>query len=170
MQNLGGRLVFMLMRAGILVREVVVVAVGGMVMGAVEAISFSEKWYLSVMEVKDLGVGFGLVGGDILDLGDGFVAVVVEREIDDLESEVGAVVRLVWNCLNGRLHFLWCLSHKSLGGKMLNNGGRPFGMVIRADFLKEFFFFDGGCLGKVTGSKKEVVVVEMVVGVVERVV
>ena len=36
--------------------------------------------------------------------------------------------------------------------------------------LKEFFIFDGGCLGKVTGSKKEVVVVKMVVGVVERLV
>ena len=35
MQNLGGRLVLMLMRTGILIGEVVVVAVGG--------ISFSEK-------------------------------------------------------------------------------------------------------------------------------
>ena len=34
----------------------------------------------------------------------------------------------------------------------------------------KFFFFDGGCLGKVTGFKKEVVVVEMVVHVFERVV
>ena len=109
-------------------------------------------------------------GGDVLDLGEGFVAVVVEMEVDDLELEVGAVVRLVWNCLNGRLYFLWCFSQKSLEGKMSNNGGRLFGMVIRADFLKEFFFFDGGCLRKVTGSKKEVVAVEMVVGVVERVV
>ena len=45
---------------------------------------------------------------------------------------------------------------------MPNVDGRPFGMVIRADFLMEFFFFDG-CLGKVIGSKVEVVVVEMVV-------
>ena len=43
-------------------------------------------------------------------------------------------------------------------------------MVMEADSLIEFFFFDGGCLEKVTGSKKEVVVVEMVVGIVERVV
>ena len=34
----------------------------------------------------------------------------------------------------------------------------------------EFLFFYSGCLGKVTGSKKEVVVVEMVERVVERVV
>ena len=53
---------------------------------------------------------------------------------------------------------------------MFNVGGNPFGMVIRADSLMEFFFFDGGCLGKVAGSKKEVVVVEMVVRAVERVV
>ena len=33
---------------------------------------------------------------------------------------------------------------------MPNVGGNPFGMVIRADPLMEFFFFDGGCLGKVT--------------------
>ena len=30
----------------------------------------------------------------------------------------------------------------------------------------EFFFFDGGCLGKVTGSKVEVVGVEVVLWVV----
>ena len=30
----------------------------------------------------------------------------------------------------------------------------------------EFFFFDGGCLGKVTGSKVEVVEVEVVLWVV----
>ena len=107
MPNLGGSLVFMLMRAGILVVEVMVVAVGVMVVIAVGAISFSEKWCLPVMEVKYLGVDFGLVGGDILDLGRGFVAVVVEMEVNDWESEVGAVVRLVWNCLNGRLYFLW---------------------------------------------------------------
>ena len=62
------------------------------------------------------------------------------------------------------------LSRTSLEGKMSNIGGRPFGMVLWADSLMEFFFFDGSCLGKVTGSKKEVVVVEMVVGVVERMV
>ena len=34
----------------------------------------------------------------------------------------------------------------------------------------EFFSFDGICLGNVTGSTKELLVVEMVVGKVERVV
>ena len=58
----------------------------------------------------------------------------------------------------------------SLEGKIFNVSGHPFGMVMQADSLIEFFFFDGGCLGKVTGSKKEVVVVEMVVGLVERVI
>ena len=38
-----------------------------------------------------------------------------------------------------------------LEGKMSNVGGRPFGMVMRADSLMECFFFDGRCLGKVTG-------------------
>ena len=46
-----------------------------------------------------------------------------------------------------------------------NVGGRFFCMVMWEDSLTEFFFFDGGCSGKVTGSKKEVVLVEMVVGV-----
>ena len=53
---------------------------------------------------------------------------------------------------------------------MSNVDGYPFGMVMQIDFLMEFFFYDGGCLGKVTGSEKAVVVVEMVVGVVKRVV
>ena len=128
-----------------------------MAVGAVGIISFSEKRFLSVTEVKFLGLGFRLVGGDILDLGGGFVTVVVEMEVDNLESGVRAVVRLVWNCLDGRLYFLWCLNQKSLEGKMSSDGGRLFGIVMRADFLKEFFFFDGFCLGKVTVSKKDVV-------------
>ena len=114
--------------------------------------------------------GFWADEGYVLELGEAFVAVVVEMEVDDLELEVGAVVRLVWNCLNGRLYFLWCLSQKSLEVQMSNNGGCSFAKVIQADFLKDLFFFDVGCLEKVTGSKKKVVVVEMVVGVVERVV
>ena len=57
-----------------------------------------------------LGVSFGVVGGDIFALGGGFLAVVMEMEVDDLESEGGVVVRLVWGCLNGKLSFLWRLS------------------------------------------------------------
>ena len=57
-----------------------------------------------------LGVSFGVAGGDIFALGGGFLAVVVEMGVDDLESEVGVVVRLVWGCLNGKLYFLWRLS------------------------------------------------------------
>ena len=53
---------------------------------------------------------------------------------------------------------------------MSNVGERPFGMVMQEDFLMKFFFYDGGCFWKVTGSKKEVVVVEMVVRVIKRVV
>ena len=77
MQNLGRRLVFMLMRAGILVGEVAVVAVG--------VIYFSEKRCLSATEVECLGVDFGLVRSDILVLSGGFVAVVLEMEVDDME-------------------------------------------------------------------------------------
>ena len=62
----------------------------------------------SVMEVECLGVGFGLVGGDIFDLGGDFVAVVLEME--DLDLEVGAIVRLLWDSLNGRMYFLKHLS------------------------------------------------------------
>ena len=106
MQNLGGRLVLMLMRADCLVGEVVVVVVGVMVVVVV------EKPCLSVTELECLGVGFGLVGDDIFDSGRGFVAMVVEMEVDDLELEleVGVVARLVWSCVNGRLYFLWRLS------------------------------------------------------------
>ena len=64
-QNLGGRLVLILMRAGILVGELVVVAVAVIVVVAVGMISISEQC-LSVTKVECLGVGFGLVGGDIL--------------------------------------------------------------------------------------------------------
>ena len=65
-RNLGGRLVLILMRAGILVGDLVVVAVGVMVVVAVGMISISEKQCLTVTEVECLGVGFGQVGGDIL--------------------------------------------------------------------------------------------------------
>ena len=53
---------------------------------------------------------------------------------------------------------------------MSNVGEHHFGMVMPTDFSMKFFFFYDGSLGKVAGSKMEVVVVEMVVGVVERVV
>ena len=50
------------------------------------------------------------MGGDICDFGGGFVVVVVEMELSDLELEVGDVVRIVWYCVNGELYFLWHLS------------------------------------------------------------
>ena len=52
MGNLGGRLVLMLMRIGILVDGVVVVAMGVMVVVALGVIYFSEERYLSVIEVE----------------------------------------------------------------------------------------------------------------------
>ena len=109
MRNLGGRLGWMFMEAGILVGEVVAVAMGVMVVMVVVAMrvmSSFEKCCLSVMEVKYLGIGFGLMEGNIFDLAGNFVAVVVEMEVDDLELEVEVVVRLAWSCLNGRLYFL----------------------------------------------------------------
>ena len=57
LQNLGGRLVLMLIRAGILVGGVVVVEVGVMVVAVMGVIPFSEKLCLSVMQVKFLGYG-----------------------------------------------------------------------------------------------------------------
>ena len=78
--------------------EAVVVAVGVMVVAAtVGVISFLEKRSLLVMkmEVEYLGVSFELVGGDILNLGGVFVAVVVEMKVEDFELEVEVVVRLV---------------------------------------------------------------------------
>ena len=158
----------MLMRAGILFGEVVVVAVEVMVVAAVGVMSFFKKRCLSLteVEVECLAMNFGLVGGDTFDLGGGFVAVVVEMEVDGLELEVGTVVRLVRGCLNGRLYFLWCLSRMSLQVKMPNVGGRRFGMVKWEDLFMELFFFDGGCLKNATGSKMEVVVVEEVEWVV----
>ena len=52
MQNLGARLVSMLLRAGILVGGLVVVVVGVMVVVAVGVVSFSEEWCLIVREVE----------------------------------------------------------------------------------------------------------------------
>ena len=51
---------------------------------------------------------------------------------------------------------------------MTNVGGSLFGMVMQANSLTEVFFSDGGCLGRVTGPRKEVVVVKMVVEMVWR--
>ena len=54
----------------------------------------------------------------------------------------------------------------SLEGKVSNVGGHPFVMVMREHLFVELFFFDGGCLGKVTDPKMEVVVVKVVAWVV----
>ena len=157
----------MLMRAGILVGGMVVVAVEVMVVVVVGVMSFSEERCFSVTEVKCVGVGCGLVGSDIFDFSGGFVAVVVEMVVGDLNLEIGAVVRTVRSCVNGELYFLWCLSQKSLEVKMSNVGGDPFVVVMREDSLIKFLLFDGSCLGEEIGSTKEVLVVEMVVGMVE---
>ena len=51
---------------------------------------------------------------------------------------------------------------------MSNVSGHPFGMVMQENSLMQVFIFDGGCLGRVTGPRKVVVVVEMVVRIVGR--
>ena len=52
--------------------------------------------------------------GDVSNSGGGFVAVVVVVVVETVEGgsklEVVAVVRNVWNCVNGELYFLWRLS------------------------------------------------------------
>ena len=64
-RNLGGGTVLMLMRAGILVGGVVVVAVGVMVKMEMRVVSFSEGRCLPMVEVQYVVVvGCGLVGGD----------------------------------------------------------------------------------------------------------
>ena len=77
MWNLGGSLVLMLMRAGILVGGVVVVVVGVMVMVEMGVVSFPKGRCLPVAERECVVVGCGLVAGDVLNFGEGFVAVVV---------------------------------------------------------------------------------------------
>ena len=56
MQNLGGRLVLILMRAGIFVGELVLVTVKVMLVVVVGLIFISEKRCLLVMKVECLGV------------------------------------------------------------------------------------------------------------------
>ena len=77
MWNLGGSLVLMLMRAGILVGGVVVVVVGVMVMVEMGVVSFPKGRGLPVAEREGVVVGCGLVAGGVLNFGEGFVAVVV---------------------------------------------------------------------------------------------
>ena len=40
--------------------------------------------------------------------------------------------------------------------------------MMRENSLMEVFYFDGGLLGRVTGPRREVVVIKMVVGMVGR--
>ena len=118
-------------------------------------------------EVECWRVCFSLVGCDIFDFGGSFVVLVVE--VNDLKLEVGDAVRIVWCPVNKELYCPWSLSRKSLEGNISNDGGHPFGMVMWASSLKEVFCSGGTCcLGQVTGPRKEVVVVKMVVGMVRR--
>ena len=52
MQNLGGEPVYMLMRVGILFGEVIVVAVGVMVVAAVGLMSFCEKVLCELRRIR----------------------------------------------------------------------------------------------------------------------
>ena len=112
MWSLGGRVVLMLMRAGILVGRVVVVVVGVMVMVHVVVVSFSGGRCMLLAEVECVVVvGCGLVGGNVLNFVGDFVAmvvvvvvvVVVETVVSGSKWEVVAVVRIVWSCVNGEL-------------------------------------------------------------------
>ena len=87
----------MLMGADVLVGEVVVETVGVMVMVEVGVVSFFEGRCLPLAEVECVVVGCGLVGGNVLNFGWGFVAVVVvvEMVVGDSKLEVVAVVRIV---------------------------------------------------------------------------
>ena len=98
----------MLMRADVLVGEVVVETVGVMVMVEVGVVSFFEGRCLPLAEVECVVVGCGLVGGNVLNFGWGFVAVVVvvEMVVGGSKLEVVAVVRIVWSCVNGELYSL----------------------------------------------------------------
>ena len=49
------------------------------------------------------------MGRHVFDFGGGFVVVVVE-EVNDLELEVGDVVRIVWCRVNEELYCLWRLN------------------------------------------------------------
>ena len=137
----------MLMRAGVLVGGVVLVAVGVMVMVEVVVVSFSEGRCLPVAEVECVVVDYVLVGGDALNFSGWFVAMVVETVVGDSKLEVVAVVRIAWSCVNGELHYLWCLSRKSLEGRWVSLrwvgvssvsvGGCLFSVVMRTDSLME---------------------------------
>ena len=111
----------MLMRAGILVGGVVVVVVEVMVMVEIGVVSFPEGRCLPVAEAECVVVGCGLVAGDALNFGEGFVAVVVvvvvEMVVGGSKLEVAAVVRIVCSWVNGELYSLWHLSRKSLEGR-----------------------------------------------------
>ena len=61
--------------------------------------SFSERTL--VAKVECVVVDCGLVGGDVLNFNDSFVAVVVGGS----KLEVVAVVRMVWSCVSGEQYF-----------------------------------------------------------------
>ena len=89
------------------------------------------------------------------------LVVVVEMVVGGSKLEVVDAVRIVWSCVNGELYSLWHLSRKSLEVKMSIVGGRLFGVVMWAESVVEC------CLGEVTGSIENVVMVKMLVRAVE---
>ena len=104
-QTLGGSLVLIFIRTGILVCLVAVVEV--------RVVSFGER-SLSMTDVECLEVDFRLVGDGMFDLGGDFMVVLVEEDVEHLELGMEDAVWLVWGCLSWRMYFLWRLSLMSV--------------------------------------------------------
>ena len=55
---------------------------------------------------------------------------VVFKEVNDLELDVGDAVRIVWCRVNEELYCSRSLSRKFLKGNISNDGRRPFGVAM----------------------------------------
>ena len=122
-----------------------------------KSVGIESGVFLRMFLVDDSGGafrgGFVVVGRWYLRVGESFVVVVVEVEVNNLKLVMECIMRLLLGCLNGTTFLLWHLSLTPLEANFPIIGGFVFRMMMWEDFMSFFLFLIIERLGEIIDAK-----------------